>query len=162
MRVNFLKGCIILTHNELLVLITAATPVVELRGAIPLGLALDLPVYKVWILSIIGNIIPVPFILLGMNYILKQLENIPRLHAWLNRKAEKGGDKLQSNIQRWGWLGLLLFVAIPLPGTGAWTGSLAASFLRLNFWSSLLTIMAGVMVASFLVSGIGITVMAPM
>ncbi|MDO4540516.1 MAG: small multi-drug export protein [Syntrophomonadaceae bacterium] len=145
---------------ELIVLLTAATPVLELRGAIPVGLAMGLPPFEVWVLAIIGNILPVPFILLGMNWLFKMLVHIPRVEAWVNRIAEKGSGKLEANIQRWGWLGLIIFVGIPLPGTGAWTGSLAAVVLRLPFWTSLLSVAAGVLLASLLVSGLGLGIMS--
>lgn len=138
-----------------MVLVTAATPVLELRGSIPLGLALGLPIIKVLLLSYIGNIIPIPFILLGIGFLMKQLQQIPAVHQWLHNKAERGGYKLYQAMQRWGWLGLLIFVAIPLPGTGAWTGALAASVLRLKFWPALLSIAGGVIIAGLLVSGIG-------
>lgn len=149
-----------MTHEALIILLTAATPVVELRGSIPLGLAMGLPVKTVWILSIIGNLLPVPFILVGMQWVFTILKKMPRIEAYINRLADKGGQKLKANIQRWGWLGLLLFVAIPLPGTGAWTGSLAATVLNLRFGPSMLSIIAGVIIASLLVSGIGMGVMS--
>jgi len=145
-------------NKHLLILLTAATPIVELRGAIPLGLALGFPILEVWVLALIGNILPVPIILLGMKYILSQLKQLPRIHSLIRKLGEQGGNKLYPKIQRWGWLGLLLFVAIPLPGTGAWTGAMAASFLNLKFWSSLITIITGVTIASILVSSIGLGV----
>lgn len=138
-----------------LVLVTAATPVIELRGAIPLGLALGLPILEVWLLALIGNIIPVPIILLGMAFIITQLEKIPRIHSWVQQMGEKKSTKLYAKIQRWGWLGLLLFVAIPLPGTGAWTGAMAAAILRLPFWPALVSICGGVAIAGLIVGGLG-------
>lgn len=147
-------------NDALLVFITAATPVVELRGAIPVGLALDMPVLEVYILSVIGNILPVPFILLGMNYLLQQLKKIPRVHSQVQHLRERGGNKLYVQIQRWGWLGLLLFVAIPLPGTGAWTGSMAASFLRLKFWPTFFTVIIGICVAGLIVSSLSLGVIS--
>lgn len=146
-------------EKEMLILITAATPVVELRGAIPLGLALKMPLSEVFILSIIGNILPVPFILMGAKYLFNWLKTIPqienKLSSWRNQKTAK----LSQKIHRWGWLGLLIFVAIPLPGTGAWTGSIAAALLSLNFWQSLLAIIGGIIVAGIIVSGAGLTVL---
>ena len=91
---------------------------------------------------------------------MNRLQQIPAVHAWLEDKAAKGGDKLHDAMQKWGWLGLLIFVAIPLPGTGAWTGSLAASVLRLPFWPSLLSIAGGVIIAGILVSGAGLGVLS--
>lgn len=143
-----------------MVLVTAATPVLELRGAIPLGLALGLPLTTVLILSYIGNVVPVPFILLAIGWVMEQMKKIPAIHAWLDDKAQRGGDKLYDSMKKWGWLGLLIFVAIPLPGTGAWTGALAASVLRLSFWPSLLSIAGGVVIAGLLVSGLGLGVLS--
>ena len=149
-----------LGHQEWMEQVTAATTVQELRGAIPLGLALGLPVPTVLLLSYICNLIPVPFILLGIGWVMNRLQQIPAVHAWLDDKAAKGGDKLHDAMQKWGWLGLLIFVAIPLPGTGAWTGALAASVLRLPFWHSLLSIAGGVIIAGILVCGAGLGVLS--
>jgi uncharacterized membrane protein len=143
-------------NKELLVVLTAATPVLELRGAIPLGLALGLPVAKVYILALIGNMLPIPIILTGITYVLSKLKMIPSIHLWIVGFGEGKGARLSNLIQRWGWLGLIVFVAIPLPGTGAWTGALAAVFLGLRFWSSFLAILIGVIIAGLLVSGLGI------
>lgn len=145
-----------LSQQEWMVLVTAATPILELRGAIPLGLALGLPLTTVLLLSYIGNLLPVPFILLAIGWVIVQLEQIPAIHAWLQDKAQRGGDRLYDAMKKWGWLGLLIFVAVPLPGTGAWTGALAASVLRLPFWPSLLSITGGVVIAGILVSGVGL------
>jgi uncharacterized membrane protein len=142
-------------EKYLLVLLTAATPIIELRGAIPLGIAMGLPLLEVWLLALIGNLIPVPFILLGITYILSQLKQLPRIHNLVIHLRKKGGTRLYPKIQRWGWLGLLIFVSIPLPGTGAWTGALAASFLNLRFWPSLISITVGVTVASIFISSLG-------
>lgn len=142
-------------NAELMVLLTAATPVVELRGAIPLGIALDLPLGRVFMLSLLGNMIPVPLILAVTRRFFSWLAHFPAIHdriaGWSSRKREK----LSRKIERWGWLGLLLFVAIPLPGTGAWTGAIAASLLRIKFWTSMVTILCGVTIAGLLVSGLG-------
>ena len=145
---------------ELIVLLTAATPILELRGAIPVGLAMGMDPLEVWFLAVIGNILPVPFILLGMNLVFKLLRHLPWVESFIERHAGKSSEKLNHLLQRWGWLALIVFVAIPLPGTGAWSGALAASVLRLPFLSSLLSIIAGVLGASFLISGIGVGVMS--
>lgn len=149
-----------INNKALLIILTAATPVVELRGAIPMGLALDMAPFEVLLLSLLGNILPIPFILLGIDWLLSELKKIPRLHQWIDQKGQRGAGVLHQKIQRWGWLGLMLFVAIPLPGTGAWTGALAASFLRLKFWSSLLAISAGVLIAALLVTGASLGVIS--
>ncbi|MGI6647989.1 MAG: COG2426 family protein [Bacillota bacterium] len=145
--------------EEWLVIITAATPILELRGAIPLGVAMNLPLGKVLILSLIGNMLPVPFILIGMNYLLNWLKSLPRIHQWLVRLGNKKSKKLHEKIQHWGWLGLMVFVGIPLPGTGAWTGAFAAVFLGLKFWNSLIAIFFGVIIAGLLISGLSATLL---
>lgn len=147
-------------HSIFMVIIAAMTPVVELRGAIPLGLALGIPPAEVFLLSLIGNILPIPFILLGIRCLLNEIKKIPRLHNWIDHKGKKGAGLLNEKIQRWGWLGLMIFVAIPLPGTGAWTGALAASFLSLKFWPSLLAIVGGVFIAGLLVTGASLGVIS--
>lgn len=149
-----------MNFKSLIILLTAATPVVELRGAIPMGLAMGLPPAEVILLSLLGNILPIPFILLGLNWLLAELKKIPRLHDWIEQKGHKGAGALHEKIQRWGWLGLMLFVAIPLPGTGAWTGALAACFLSLKFWPSLLAITGGVLIAALLVTGASLGVIS--
>jgi len=142
-------------NESLLVILTAAIPVVELRGAIPLGLAMGMPLGKVWLLSLIGNILPIPFILLGLNMLMEYLHKIPRIHQWIEARGHSKAKKLYHQFQRWGWLALYIFVAIPLPGTGAWSGALAATLLQLKFWPSLVTITLGVATAGLLVSGLG-------
>lgn len=149
-----------MNYKSLIILLTAATPVVELRGSIPMGLALGLPPAEVILLSLLGNVLPIPFILLGLNWLLAELKKIPRLHNWIEQKGLKGAGALHEKIQHWGWLGLMLFVGIPLPGTGAWTGALAACFLGLKFWPSLLAITGGVMIAALLVSGASLGVIS--
>lgn len=147
-------------NESLLIILTAATPVIELRGAIPLGLALGMPLGKVWMLSLIGNILPIPFILLGLNMLMNYLRKIPRIHQWIEGKGQHRAKELYHKFQRWGWLALYIFVAIPLPGTGAWSGALAATLLRLSFWPSLITIALGVATAGLLVSGLGAGILA--
>lgn len=142
---------------ELMVLLTAATPVVELRGAIPLGIALDIPLGKVFLLSLIGNMIPVPFILLATRRLISWLSQFPVIHDRVSRWSHRKQQKLSAKLERWGWLGLFLFVAIPLPGTGAWTGAIAASLLGIQFRVSMLTILCGVTMAGLLVSGLGLS-----
>ncbi len=149
-----------LPQEAWLVLVTAATPVVELRGAIPLGLALGLPLFQVCVLAWVGNVLPVPVLLAGLTRMLSWLTRMPRVQMWIRRWGERGSSELSHQLQRWGWLGLAVFVAIPLPGTGAWTGAVAASFLGLRFWPSLLAIMVGVAVAAALVAGAGMAVMS--
>ena len=128
-------------------------PVIELRGAIPLGWATNIPWWLTYLLAVAGNMLPVPFILLLIRQVLTVMEKMPikfvrAFAAWLRRKAEKNTDK----IQRFGFWGLCFFIAIPLPVTGAWTGSLVAATIRMNFWRAMLSALLGVMIAGVIVT----------
>ncbi|MBQ8474110.1 MAG: small multi-drug export protein [Clostridia bacterium] len=126
-------------------------PIIELRGAIPIGAALGLPVYVNYIVSVIGNIIPVPFILLFIRAILQWMKKVPKLNKiaiWVEEKAEKN----KSKVLKYATFGLFLFVAIPLPGTGAWTGSLVAAMLDMRMKRAFPAILLGVMCAGVIMS----------
>ncbi|WP_029071654.1 COG2426 family protein [Kandleria vitulina] len=135
-------------------------PIVELRGAIPYSQFLGLPLVQSYIICIIGNMLPVPFIYLFARKILewgKDKKVIGKFFTWCLEKGEKGGKKLTEKAGRGTFVALLLFVGIPLPGTGAWTGTLAASILDMDFKQTIAACMLGVllagcimMVASFL------------
>lgn len=123
-------------------------PIIELRGAIPMGAAFGLPWWQTLLISIVGNMIPVPFILLFINAILKwmagcRVKLFNKIAGWLLRKAEKNREK----IEKYAFWGLAIFVGVPLPGTGAWTGSLVAAVIDLKFWKALLSALIGVLVA---------------
>ena len=128
-------------------------PIIELRGSIPLGYGFGLPWELNYIISIIGNFLPVPFILLFIRRILKWMKNVPKLSKvalWLEEKAQKKSVK----VLKYASIGLMLFVAVPLPGTGAWTGALVAAVLDMRMKYSLPSIAAGVIVAGFIVTGV--------
>lgn len=134
----------------LIVLLISMLPLIELRGAIPYAVGFGLPIVPSYIIAIIGNMIPVPFIFLFARKILewgKDKKMIGGFCQWCLNKGDKGGRKLQQKAGRGVYLALLLFVGIPLPGTGAWTGTLAASFLNLDFRKSILAVIAGVLLA---------------
>lgn len=125
-------------------------PLIELRGAIPVSQGLGLPVTVSYIVSILGNMLPVPFIYLFARKVLTWGADKPligKLFSWCLAKGERGGQKLQETAGRGLFVALMLFVAIPLPGTGAWTGTLAASILDMDFKSSVLAVMLGVLIA---------------
>ena len=129
-------------------------PVVELRGAVPFGLSPamggSLPVVPLYIICIIGNMIPVPFIFFFARKILTWGANkkfIGKIFNFFLKKGEKGGKKLQEKAGRGLYFALFLFVGIPVPGTGAWTGALAASLLDMDFKKSCLSVIAGVILA---------------
>lgn len=131
-------------------------PIVELRGAIPVAESLGLSIFWYYPIAIIGNMLPVPLIYLFARKILewgKDKKVIGKFFTWCLQKGEKGGEKLKESAGNRGiFWALLLFVGIPLPGTGAWTGTLAASFLNLDFKTSITAIMLGVILAGIIMS----------
>jgi uncharacterized membrane protein len=146
--------------DYLYIFLIAMVPIVELRGAIPVAYTLkattspDLNIFLSYIVIAIGNMIPVPFIFFFARRILewgKDKKVIGKFFTWCLKKGEKGGQKLQSKAGRGLYVALLLFVGIPLPGTGAWTGILAASFLDMDFKKSVLAVIGGVVLASIIV-----------
>jgi uncharacterized membrane protein len=138
--------------KELVVLIISALPVVELRGAIPVAINLfHFPWYYALLLAVIGNLIPVPIILLFLNTIVRYLSRVSifdRFFRWLFAYAQRRGGI----IERYERIGLALFVAIPLPITGAWTGSLVAVLFGLKFKHAILSILVGVLIAGVIVT----------
>ena len=143
------------------VFLISMVPIIELRGAIPYSQAIGLPLVPSYIVAIIGNMLPVPFIFLFARRILewgKDKKYIGGFFRWCLEKGEKGGRKLEAKAGRGLYVALLLFVGIPLPGTGAWTGTLAASFLNMDFKKSVLYVMLGVLLAGaiMLVASLGV------
>ena len=135
--------------RELCVFFCSMLPIIECRGAIPLGWGLGLPWWQTALFSIAGNLLPVPFILLFIRAILKWMREsrvkfFSGIAAWLDRKIEKH----KGTIEKYSYWGLVLFVAIPLPGTGAWTGTLIASVLGLEPKKSFLAAVLGVLGAT--------------
>ena len=122
-------------------------PVVELRGGIPFGVSAGLPVWAAFIAAVIGNLIPVPFIIVYIRRIFQWIRRkLPKLNSLvdaLERKAHLKGRK----VTKYKYLGLMILVAIPLPGTGAWTGSLAAAFLDMPLRKAIPSIIVGVLIA---------------
>ena len=132
------------------VLFVSVIPLIELRGAIPISQGLRLPVIPSYVVAIIGNMLPVPIIYLFARKVLIWGADKPvigKFFSWCLEKGEKGGKKLQEKAGRGLFLALLLFVGIPLPGTGAWTGTLAASILDMDFKSTVAAVMLGVLLA---------------
>lgn len=130
-------------------------PLIELRGAIIFSQGWQLPILISYIICIVGNMLPVPFIYLFARRILewgKDKKYIGKFFTFCLEKGEKGGKKLQEKAGRGLFVALLLFVGIPLPGTGAWTGTLAASILDMDFKSSILAVILGVALAALIVS----------
>ncbi len=139
--------------DYLWVFIISMVPLIELRGAIPVGIGLGLPPVQTFLVSIIGNMVPVPFIYLFARKVLEwgaDKKIIGKFFTFCLEKGEKGGKKLQSKAGRGLFVALLLFVGIPLPGTGAWTGTLAASILDMDFKSSVIAVLGGVLLAGII------------
>ncbi|MCK4957601.1 MAG: small multi-drug export protein [Candidatus Cloacimonetes bacterium] len=138
--------------NEMKVFVISMIPIFELRGAIPIGLIrYKLPLWKVFPIAIAGNMIPIFFILLFFDLITKLFFKVSMLKKLLEAIFERTRKK-GALIEKYEELGLMLFVAIPLPITGAWTGSLAAYLFGLSFWKSTLFIFLGVVTAAIIVS----------
>ena len=136
--------------DYLYIFLISMIPIVELRGAIPVAVGMGLDTLPSFIVAIIGNMLPVPFIFFFARRILewgKDKKVIGKFFTWCLKKGEKGGQKLQSKAGRGLYIALLLFVGIPIPGTGAWTGTLAASFLDMDFKKSVLAVSCGVLLA---------------
>lgn len=133
------------------VFLVSMVPLIELRGAIPIGMKLGLPLLNTYIISVIGNMLPVPIIFFFARKVLEWGKDKPvigKFFTFCLEKGEKGGQKLLSKAGKGGlFVALLLFVGIPLPGTGAWTGTLAASILDMDFKTSVTAVMLGVLLA---------------
>ena len=130
-------------------------PIIEIRGAIPYALGMGLPTLQAYIICIIGNMLPVPFIFFFARKVLiwGQSKKIPLFSKFCDfciTKGESGGKKLQEKAGRGLYIALFLFVGIPLPGTGAWTGTLAASILDMEFKKSVVAVMLGVVLAGII------------
>ena len=125
-------------------------PLIELRGAIPVSQGLGLPIIPSYIVCILANMLPVPIIYLFARKVLVWGCDKPVIggfFTWCLEKGEKGGRKLQEKAGRSLFVALMLFVGVPLPGTGAWTGTLAASILDMDFKSTVIAVMLGVVLA---------------
>ena len=132
------------------VLLISMLPLIEIRGALPYAVFWGLPLVPSIIVAVIGNMIPVPFIFLFARKVLewgKDKKIIGGFFTWCLQKGEKGGRKLEEKAGRGLYWALFLFVGIPLPGTGAWTGMLAASILNMDFKKSTLAALGGVLLA---------------
>ena len=141
--------------HGLIVFLVSMVPLIELRGAIPYGVAYGMPLWLTYLIAIVGNMLPVPFIYLFARKILlwgKDKPVIGRFFTFCLEKGERGGQKLQAKAGRGLFWALLLFVGIPLPGTGAWTGALVAALMEMRLKRALPAIYAGVLIAGLLVT----------
>ena len=145
--------------HYVLVFFISMVPLIELRGAIPYAIKFGLNMPMSYTIAIIGNMLPMPFIFFFARKVLEWGSNIqwPKGLGWVGKffkfcleKGEKGGKKLTEKAGRSTYLALYLFVGIPLPGTGAWTGTLAASILELDFKKSVIAVLAGIITAGII------------
>lgn len=137
----------------IIIFLTSMVPLLELRGAIPFSVGFGLPSIPSFIICVIGNMLPVPVIFWFARRVLewgKDKKGIGGFFTWCLEKGDKGGKKLTEKAGRGVYVALFLFVGIPLPGTGAWTGTLAASFLDLEWKKSVVAVMAGVVLAGLI------------
>ncbi len=137
-------------QSYIMVFFISMVPLIELRGAIPYSQVMGLPLLESYIIAIIGNMLPVPIIYLFARKVLEWGADKPVIggfFTWCLEKGKHGGEKLQAKAGKGLFIALLLFLGIPLPGTGAWTGTLAASLLDIDFKSSILAVMGGVLLA---------------
>ena len=147
--------------EELCVFFCSMLPIIELRGAIPMGAAFGLPWWQTYLISIVGNMLPVPIILLFVKSVLNWMAGCKV--KFFNKVANKMFEKAEKNrekIEKYAFWGLTLFVAIPLPATGAWTGTLVAALFDMKFWKSLLSALIGVMIAGVVMTLISYGVVA--
>ncbi|MBQ2304711.1 MAG: small multi-drug export protein [Firmicutes bacterium] len=127
-------------------------PVIELRGAIPAGVAGGLPVFSAALIAIVGNMVPVPFVLLFTRSVLAYMEKRNKLMQSLAAKVRAKAEKNRGKVERYKFWGLVLLVAIPLPGTGAWTGAIVAALLDEEGVKATFAILLGVLIAAVIVS----------
>ncbi len=137
--------------QELIVMIVGALPISELRGAIPLAIfSFDMPWYQAFYLAFIGNLLPVPLVLLFWEKIAELASRTQKGAQFFNWVFKRTRKK-EASVDRYKWLGLLLLVAIPLPLTGAWTGAILAVLLGLDFWYAFSSITIGILIAGIIV-----------
>ena len=140
-------------NKYLYVFLISMVPLIELRGAIPYSQLFGLPLLPSYIIAVIGNMLPVPIIFLIARKVLEWGSDKPvigKFFSFCLEKGHKGGQKLKEKAGKGLPIALLLFVGIPLPGTGAWTGTLAASLLDMDFKSSVIAVMLGVLLAGII------------
>lgn len=141
----------------IIVFFVSMVPLIELRGAIPIAVGLGLNKLISFIIAIIGNMLPVPIIYLFARKVLewgKDKKIIGKFFTWCLNKGERGGQKLEAKAGKGLYWTLFIFVGIPLPGTGAWTGTLAASMLKLDFKKTVVAVMAGVLLAGLIMMAV--------
>ena len=138
----------------LFTMLVSMLPIIELRGGLPFGVALGLPYYLAFPAAVIGNLIPAPFIIVYIRRIFELMRKyLPSLNGLVD-KLEKKAHLKGKKVQKYQYLGLWIFVAIPLPGTGAWTGSMAAAFLGMRLKKAMPAVVLGVLTAGGIMLGL--------
>lgn len=138
--------------KTLLTFLISMLPVVELRGGLPAGVAMGLPIPAAFLASLLGNMLPVPFLILFVRPVFKWVRvHIPALGGFVSRLETRAQEK-SKNVVRYQTWGLFIFVAIPLPGTGAWTGALIAAILNMRLKRAVPVILLGVMAAGLIIT----------
>ena len=135
-------------------LLVSVVPVIELRGAIPIGVALGLHPFWAMLASIVGNMLPVPFIILFVRHVFTWLKRHSPLLGRMVQKLEDKAHNKSAVVIKYRAIGLCLLVAVPFPGTGAWTGSLVAALLDIPLREAVPTILLGVIIAGLIVTGV--------
>ena len=142
------------TGKCLFTMLVSMLPIIELRGGLPFGVALGLPYYLAFPAAVIGNLIPAPFIIVYIRRIFELMRKyLPSLNGLVD-KLEKKAHLKGKKVQKYQYLGLWIFVAIPLPGTGAWTGSMAAAFLGMRLKKAMPAVVLGVLTAGGIMLGL--------
>lgn len=146
--------------NYLITLLISMVPLIELRGAVPYAIATGIPYWQALVIGVIGNMLPVPMIFFFARRVLEWGADKPLIggfFTWCLKKGHSGGQKLEKVAGERGiFIALLLFVGIPIPGTGAWTGTLAASILDWDFKKSIIAVMLGVILAGLIMGTIAL------
>lgn len=149
-----------MTGKTVFTMLVSLMPVVELRGGIPFGVGVGLPLSLAILASVVGNMLPVPFLILFTRRVFLWLrQHIPMLEGFIS-KLEKRAESKRDLVHKYKFWGLLVLVAIPLPGTGAWTGALVAAVMDLRLKSALPAIFAGVLIAAAIVAAITLGIFA--
>lgn len=138
--------------NLFMTFLISMVPVLELRGAIPLGVLNGLDIWAALAVAIVGNLVPVPFIIIFIRKIFKWMQGKSESLAKLVKKFEDKADAKKDKVLKYEFWGLMILVAIPLPGTGAWTGALVAAMLDMQLKRAFPAIMVGVIVAGIIVT----------
>ena len=137
--------------KEVVIFIISMIPILELRGGLLVAFLIDVPITTAIPLCIIGNIIPIPFILLFIKQIFKWMKKISFFRKFIEKLETRAMNKSDS-IKKYEFVGLMLFVGIPLPGTGAWTGSLIAALLEIDFKKAIIAELLGIIIATVIMS----------